>query len=110
QLLRRFMDHDWPGNVRELKNSVESAAVLALGQTIDGDGFEILPAAHATIPAAPETVSGELRIPVTASLAEAERRLILAQVERCGTKRAAAAALGIGVRTLFTKLREYGVQ
>jgi DNA-binding NtrC family response regulator len=108
-LLRRFMDHDWPGNVRELKHAVESAAILAPGQTIDGDAFEVLPAARATIPA-PDTSSGELRIPVTASLAEAERRLILAQVERCATKRAAAAALGIGVRTLFTKLREYGVQ
>jgi DNA-binding NtrC family response regulator len=112
-LLRRFMEHNWPGNVRELKNAIESAAILAPAQTIDGDGFEISPATGRAViatPPAPENASGELRVPVTVSLAEMERRLILAQVERCATKREAAAALGIGVRTLFTKLREYGVQ
>jgi DNA-binding NtrC family response regulator len=105
------MEHDWPGNVRELKNAVESAAILAPGETLDGDGFEI-PTSRPLIalPTMPENLPGELRFPATVSLAEAERRLILAQVERCATKREAAAALGIGLRTLFTRLREYGVQ
>jgi DNA-binding NtrC family response regulator len=110
QLLTRFMDHGWPGNVRELKNAVESAAILAPGQILDGDGFEISPMIArqvVALPPVPENVSGELRIPVTMSLAETERRLILAQVERCATKREAAAVLRIGLRTLFTKLREY---
>jgi DNA-binding NtrC family response regulator len=112
-LLTRFMEYDWPGNVRELKNAVESAAILAPGETIDGDGFEIpLTSGRKgiTLPSMPENLAGELRFPATVSLAEVERRLILAHVERCGTKREAAAALGIGLRTLFTKLREYGAE
>src|SRR6266851_5247910 len=37
--LKRLMEYDWPGNVRELKNAVESAAVLASGETIDSGAF-----------------------------------------------------------------------
>src|SRR5260370_37207533 len=37
--LKRLMEYDWPGNVRELKNAVESAAVLASGETIDYGAF-----------------------------------------------------------------------
>src|SRR4029453_17035335 len=38
--LRKLMEYDWPGNVRELKNAVESAAVLATGDTIDLQDLE----------------------------------------------------------------------
>src|SRR4030095_10387958 len=99
-----FMEHPWPGNVRELKNAVESAAVLAVDQTIDTEGFER--AAAATSGVADATV--ELLIPLPSPLAEVERRVILAQLRRCATKREAARSLGIGLRTLYTKLRGYG--
>jgi DNA-binding NtrC family response regulator len=115
QLLKRFMDYDWPGNVRELKNAVESAAILAADQTIDAEGLDgpaSLPAEAKPAPAwsAPtsDAAAGELRIPFTASLADVERRLILAHVRRSATKREAAQALGIGLRTLYTKLRAFG--
>jgi DNA-binding NtrC family response regulator len=113
QLLRKFMEHAWPGNVRELKNAIESAAVLAVDQTIDGDGFD----AVATVPSAGKAatisaavVENELRIPLPSPLAEVERRLILAHLQRYPTKREAAQTLGIGLRTLYTKLREYGLE
>jgi DNA-binding NtrC family response regulator len=104
-LLRRFMEHAWPGNVRELKNAIESAAVLAPGNTldqpVDGEGLEV----SASVPS-----GSELRIPLPSPLADVERRVILAQVRRCSSKREAARTLGIGLRTLYTKLREYGLE
>jgi DNA-binding NtrC family response regulator len=55
-------------------------------------------------------MANELRIPLPSPLADVERRLILAHVQRCATKREAARTLGIGLRTLYTKLREYGLE
>jgi DNA-binding NtrC family response regulator len=68
------------------------------------------PAPSAGVPAAGDADAGELRIPLTSSLAEAERSLILAHIRRGATKREAARTLGIGLRTLYTKLRELGLQ
>jgi DNA-binding NtrC family response regulator len=109
QLLKRFMECDWPGNVRELKHSVESAAVLAPDQTIELDGFE---AGFASSPREGKTTSeswssDEIHIPADCTLPEVERRVIVAHVQRAPTKDAAARSLGIGLRTLYTKLREY---
>jgi len=42
------------------------------------------------------------------TLAEVERGFILATLRRYGTKKATARVLGIGLRTLYTKLDEYG--
>jgi DNA-binding NtrC family response regulator len=50
-----------------------------------------------------------LVLPPDSTLEEAERRLIVSQVRRHPTRAQAAKALGIGVRTLFTKLRGYGL-
>jgi DNA-binding NtrC family response regulator len=105
-LLRRFMEHGWPGNVRELKNAVESAAVLAVGDTIDGDGFD---GTSSRAEAAIADRDDELRIPLPSPLADVERRVILAHLRQCSTRREVAENLGIGLRTLYTKLREYGL-
>src|SRR4029450_2208065 len=109
QVLKRFMEHEWPGNVRELKHAIESAAMLAPDQTIDLDGFE---ASIALSPREAKSVSttsaiDEIRVPVDCPLSEVERRVILAHVQRAQTKDGAARSLGIGLRTLYTKLREY---
>ena len=97
-----LLAHAWPGNVRELENLVEQAVVLADGDTIDIDLI-------------PEEVSGErgpsdvLRIPVGTTLAQTERELILETLKKAGgNKTKAAKMLGIGVRTLYRKLEEYG--
>ena len=50
-----------------------------------------------------------IRVPIGATLAEIERRVILAQLERSASRADAARALGIGLRTLYTKLREMNV-
>lgn len=101
--------YHWPGNVRELENILTRASVLAdaapLGADelrswlIDPSGREA-PAEGGTDRAAPA---------VGQSLAELERQTILATLERLDGHRARTAeALGIGLRTLTTKLKEYG--
>ncbi len=106
------MEYDWPGNVHELKNELESAALLASKETIDSGAFaDALPPwrrtaqSHArsrpTVAAEPDGV----RVQFGASLAAVEEQLILAYLDRYGTRARAAKALGIGLRTLYTKLR-----
>jgi DNA-binding NtrC family response regulator len=52
---------------------------------------------------------GQLGITATTPLAEAERRLILAALEHFGgDRRKVAAALGVSLRTLYNRLRQYG--
>ncbi len=98
-LLKRFTEYDWPGNVRELKNAVESAAILATDQMLGHDPLEASVRAR--------TPADQIAVPSTATLEEAERQIILAHLGRAPTKRDAARSLGLGLRTLYTKLREY---
>jgi DNA-binding NtrC family response regulator len=103
QALKVIMEYDWPGNIRELKNAVESAAILATGETI---GLEGLPEVHSK---APQVVASRtsVTIPIGSSIAHAERELIAATLRHYATKREAARALGLGLRTLYTKLKVY---
>jgi DNA-binding NtrC family response regulator len=111
QALKAVMEYEWPGNVRELKNAVESAAILASGDTIGSDGFADL--ASGAAGRAPGGVraragrEGAIMLTVGATLAEAERELILATLRRYPNKREAAQVLGLGLRTLYTKLAGY---
>jgi sigma-54 specific flagellar transcriptional regulator A len=96
--------YGWPGNVRELENAIERAVVLAEGQPKIELGDlppEIrAPAGRGSAPPEPDQLT----------LAEVERRHILATLERCGgTRSATAQALGIGENTLWRKLKAYGV-
>ncbi len=98
ELLRMY---SWPGNVRELKNAIGRAYVLA-GDTIEPDD---LPAA--VVEGGPVD-RDYLRIVIGQPLAEVERRAILATVEHFeGDKKAAARALGVSLKTIYTKLKKY---
>ncbi len=98
EALDRLQRHSWPGNVRELKNLVHRASIL---------GSEIIGAD--SLPLGSDEVRGAgLGLEVGMSLAEAERRLILATLEQCdGDKKKAAQVLGISVKTLYNRLNEY---
>jgi len=98
---RALYEYAWPGNVRELVNAIERARILSDGQVIEpGD----LPPEIAA-PRRPERGGAGAK-----TLAEVERDFILATLERVSHNRAVAAAeLGIGVATLYRKLKEYGV-
>jgi DNA-binding NtrC family response regulator len=114
QLLTRFMEHYWRGNVRELKNAVESAAILAQDSTLDDaefSGTPGLPVPSSAPPSkspAPTEPQREIRIPLDSTLADAERVIVMTQVSRCATRADAARVLGIGLRTLYTKLQQFG--
>jgi DNA-binding NtrC family response regulator len=98
-----LVDHPWPGNVRELANIVTRASVLAPGGTVRADsvrGWLLDVGGRSSKPTA---------VTVGMSLHEMERALIEATLEKFGGHRAKAAqVLGIGIRTLSGKLREYG--
>jgi two-component system response regulator AtoC len=97
---RRLVSAAWPGNVRELANVLERAAILAEGDDILAEHLELGPAAAAGA----ERASGN----GSATLEEMEREAIeraLAAVG--GNRRAAADRLGIGLRTLYDKLKRY---
>lgn len=97
--LDRLHRHNWPGNVRELQNVIRRAFILA-----DEDvGVDSLPLGVT------EQISGaSLVTRVGTSIAEMERRLILATVEHCeGDKRKAADVLKVSLKTLYNRLNEY---
>jgi DNA-binding NtrC family response regulator len=96
-------DYRWPGNVRELENIVTRASVLGAGPV----GSDELRRWLIDPPSAAR--GGPAAVPVGISLEEMERRLIEATLEHYGGHRAQTAkALGIGLRTLSGKLRQYG--
>lgn len=100
--------YPWPGNVRELRNAIERMTVLSRGDTITVADVpaEIRDAAGARAGAPGFDVSAS----TGESLAETEKRQILATLERCGGNRSKAAdELGINRRTLHRKLAAWGV-
>ena len=102
ELLRGYR---WPGNVRELRNAMERAAVLASGGDLDGALVrELLPRAAQREETAPATLE------LDAAVSEVERRAILRALAAAhDNKVEAARLLGIGERTLWTKLRKHGL-
>ncbi len=104
--LALLMEYDWPGNVRELENIVTRAAVMSTDDSIGADQL-----ARWLRPGRETSASAENEPVVVAgmSLQEMERRLIEATLEKFdGHREKTAKALGIGVRTLTSKLRQYG--
>lgn len=97
-----LLSYRWPGNVRELHNVVTRACVLGGGGAISAALIgPWLPGGESASIAQADTAAG--------SLADAERRLIEETLRRFQGHRAKTAeALGIGVRTLSGKLRDYG--
>jgi DNA-binding NtrC family response regulator len=101
---RLLLAHAWPGNVRELENIMHRAVLLAGGDEIGADAID-LPAAAAV---ARSPAPGGSAAPVGATLAEVERELILSTLSHClGNRTHAATILGISIRTMRNKLRQY---
>jgi DNA-binding NtrC family response regulator len=101
--------YPWPGNVRELRNAVERAAIVADRVIEPGDLPREL-REHPDVPAVSveEDDGDSFAVEVGTTLANLEKRLILATLRRCGgDKRRAAAQLGISVRTLYQRLSVY---
>jgi DNA-binding NtrC family response regulator len=108
-MLDRLMAYDWPGNGRELRNTIERAVILcADGAPLDAGH---LPAGFgkAQAQAADGLDASVVSVRVGSTVNEAERLLILRTLEVTGqNKTRAAEILGVSLKTLHNKLREYG--
>jgi DNA-binding NtrC family response regulator len=103
-VLDRLLRHAWPGNVRELRNVIEGMIVFADGKR---------PLDLSDLPVAlreAESAGGGLEIAVGMTVEEVERQLITATLQHTGNdKPRTAAMLGIGLRTLYRKIKQYGL-
>jgi len=101
ETLDLLMDYFWPGNVRELENVIHRAVLLAKGEVLEPRDLVI---EEGLSPRAPHPVR-----PGT-SLKEMERWLILETLKKVGGNRTKAAQLlGVSVRTIRNKLKEYRI-
>jgi DNA-binding NtrC family response regulator len=125
-VVEALMEYSWPGNVRELKNVVQSAFILAndtigledlAAEVVGGDRRPVAAAGHPPSGApgrgaghaagSGPDAAGQAVAPGT-TIAEAERQLIDATLEHCGGNRTKAAEmLGISVKTLYNRLKDY---
>ncbi|HEY3948818.1 sigma-54 dependent transcriptional regulator [Phenylobacterium sp.] len=113
---RRLAGHRWPGNVRELENAMHRAVLLAIGPEIEEDAIRLPdgqplaaadPAAR-TAQAASLAAETAARAFVGQTVAAVEQQLIIDTLEHClGNRTHAANILGISIRTLRNKLKEY---
>jgi two-component system, NtrC family, response regulator AtoC len=95
----RLHRYGWPGNLRELKNALQRGFILAE----EGADVELIAEVMAS-----DGPSASLMMPVATSIAEAERLLILANLDKFdGDKKKVAAALHISLNTLYSRLSEY---
>ncbi len=102
EVMRRFLAYRWPGNVRELRNTLESMMVLADGEILTEDDI-------------PDRLMGQTadampakQIPAGLKMEDLERLAITKALDAAGGNRThAATKLGISVRTLQRKLRQY---
>ena len=101
EVMRALVSYQWPGNVRELRNILESMMVLADGEVLtEADLPE-------QIRAGAPRQNGGTEIP-DLTIDELERLAIFRALDKCGGNRThAAGRLGISVRTLQRKLKEY---
>jgi DNA-binding NtrC family response regulator len=123
EVLKRY---DWPGNVRELKNAIEHAHLLSPGEKLEPEalpedivqrtGVALQPSRGTSgtnsVYTGPTGAPGEevLTLPLALKMEDVEKRFILAVYDKAkGNKTLAAKLLGIGLKTLYRKLRQYGM-
>jgi two-component system response regulator FlrC len=112
--LDKLLNHSWPGNIRELENIMHRAVLISrsdqIGPEAIGVGHEnnIVASAAQSVQQnsqAPQSATDQL---VGKTVAEVERDLIVKTLDKClGNRTHAANILGISIRTLRNKLKQY---
>jgi DNA-binding NtrC family response regulator len=110
EVLEAFKRHNWPGNVRELRNVLERAVIVASEGAISShhlpNDFGL---AVGNRPAPQFNDPDSVRLAVGTTVGEAEKALIQLTLQHTkNNKTRAAEILGISLKTLFNKLKEYG--
>ena len=110
EVMAMFKKHNWPGNVRELRNVLERAVIVAGEGQITTNHLPMdfgVPTGNRMPVQAQEP--DVVRLPVGTTVGEAERALIQVTLQHTkNNKTRAAEILGISLKTLFNKLKEYG--
>jgi DNA-binding NtrC family response regulator len=106
-VVNQFRNYSWPGNVREMRNTLERAIIVCEGALIE---TKHLPPGFGQ---APVRISAEdpdsVHLGVGTTVEEAEKQLIIKTLEATNNnKTRAAEILGISLKTLHNKLKEYG--
>ena len=101
--MRILKNYEWPGNIRELRNCVKTMVVLAESEMLD---ISDLPMEIHQTGDSQEEISGLAGV----SLNELEKTAVRRTLEMVnGNREMAAKMLGIGERTLYRKIKEYGI-
>jgi len=101
-----FMSHTWPGNIRELRNVLERSAIMCEKDLITR---ACLPGEFGKTSAKGPSDLGGIRFPIGTTVDAMERELILQTLNATGNNKTRAAdLLGISLKTLHNKLKEYG--
>ncbi len=106
----RMRQYPWPGNVRELKNYIHRVYIMAGPEGLQGPELET--AESVPIRAMGASASAPaITVPLGTPLSVAAKELILSTLEHCGGERKRTAEmLGICTKTLYNRLREYGIR
>ncbi len=100
-----LLNYRWPGNVRELENTIHRAVLLSTGEQIEKEAVMLSDPSAVKAPDAPEAAAENL---VGNTVADVERNLIIDTLRHTfGNRTTAAQILGISIRTLRNKLKQY---
>jgi DNA-binding NtrC family response regulator len=106
-VMSQFSAYAWPGNVRELRNTLERMVIVCDGGV--AETRHLPPGFGQVTPRPPVQEPNAVRLGVGTTVGEAERLLILKTLEATNNnKTRAAEILGISLKTLHNKLKEYG--
>ncbi len=106
-VLNLFQNHSWPGNVRELRNTLERAVIVCDGSVVETR--HLPPGFGQTAIRLSSDDPDTVHVGVGTTVEQAEKMLILKTLEStANNKTRAAEILGISLKTLHNKLKEYG--
>ena len=106
EVLDIFMSHTWPGNIRELRNVLERATIMSEKDLISRAP---LPGEFGKVAAKSPSDLSTIKFPIGTTVDAMERELILQTLAATGNnKTRAAELLGVSLKTLHNKLKEYG--
>jgi len=105
-----LQDYNWPGNVRELENAIQSAMILAQDEMIRLEDLPLYIRGYPELTNESEISKTGLEESVRQFSIKFEKEIILKALEKCGNNKTNAAnLLKISRKTLFNKIKKYGL-